>query len=107
MAVYSFETNLLNDEFFIDVKLINNDNLIKLKEILNELNLEFTVDNLSQVIKLLFVLHLEDLEIRNNLKLIDKIKFENIIEKQDFNIVIENIQKLFLKMSQENLNLEN
>ena len=107
MNIESFKINIIDNDINIDAKVINNDNLIKLYKILNELNLSFTVDTLGQVVKILLMLYLEDLEISNDFKLIDRIKFNNIIESQNFNIIIQNIQKLFLQVNQENVMFDN
>ena len=55
----------------LKVELIDNDKAVKLTKILNDLNVKFTVDNLSKVLEIMFTLYIEQMDINKTIKLIE------------------------------------
>ena len=84
----------------IKVELINNDLAVKLTQLLNELNVSFTVDNLSEVLSIMFTLSIEQMTIDDEMKLIEKLKYTDIFENQDISKVLKTLEKIMFEVTQ-------
>jgi len=84
----------------IKIELINNELAVKLTQLLNELNVNFTVDNLSKVLEIMFTLYIEQMTIDDEMKLIEKLKYTDIFENQDINNVLKTLDKLMFEVTQ-------
>lgn len=84
----------------IKIELINNDVTVKLTQLLNELNVNFTVDNLSKVLSIMFTLNIEQMTIDDEMKLIEKLKYTDIFENQDISKVLKTLEKLMFEVTQ-------
>ncbi len=83
----------------IKVELINNDLAVKLTQLLNELNVSFTVDNLSEVLSIMFTLNIEQMTIDDEMKLIEKLKYTDIFENQDISKVLKTLEKVIFEVT--------
>ena len=84
----------------IKIEIINNEVAVKLTQLLNELNVNFTVDNLSKILEIMFTLHIEQMTIEDGIKLIERLKYNDIFENQDINKVLKTIEKLMFEVTQ-------
>lgn len=84
----------------IKIELINNELTVKLTQLLNELNVNFTVDNLSKVLSIMFTLNIEQMTIDDEIKLIEKLKYADIFENQDIGKVLKTLEKLMFEVTQ-------
>ena len=84
----------------IKIEIINNEVAVKLTQLLNELNVNFTVDNLSKILEIMFTLHIEQMTIEDGIKLIERLKYNDIFENQDINKVLKTIERLMFEVTQ-------
>lgn len=84
----------------LKIEILNNDTSIKLTQLLNDLNIKFTVDNLSKVLEIMFTLYIEQMTIDDEMKLIEKLKYTDIFENQDINNVLKTLDKLMFEVTQ-------
>lgn len=78
----------------LKIEILNNDTSIKLTQLLNDLNVRFTVDNLSKVLEIMFTLYIEQIEMDRIVKLIEKLGYADIFEDQDISNVVKILEKL-------------
>jgi len=78
----------------LKIEILNNDTSIKLTQLLNDLNVRFTVDNLSKVLEIMFTLYIEQMEMDKVVKLIEKLGYTDVFEKQDISSVVKILEKL-------------
>lgn len=78
----------------LKIEILNNDTSIKLTQLLNDLNIKFTVDNLSKVLEIMFTLYIEQMEIEKVIKLIEKLRYTDVFENQDISNVVKTLEKL-------------
>ena len=84
----------------LKIEIINNDTSIKLTQLLNDLNVRFTVDNLSKILEIMFTLYINPMEIDKSIKLIEKLGYTDIFENQDISKVIKTLEKLMFEVTQ-------
>lgn len=84
----------------LKIEIINNDTSVKLTQLLNDLNVKFTVDNLSKVLEIMFTLQLEQMTIDDQIKLVEKLKYTDIFENQDISKVLKTLEKLMFEVTQ-------
>jgi len=84
----------------LKIEIINNDTSVKLTQLLNDLNIKFTVDNLSKVLEIMFTLQLEQMTIDDQIKLVEKLKYTDIFENQDISKVLKTLEKLMFEVTQ-------
>lgn len=89
----------------LKIEIINNDTSIKLTQLLNDLNVKFTIDNLSKVLEIMFTLYIEPMEIDKSIKLIEKLGYTDIFDNQDISNVIKTLEKLMVTIT-DNQELE-
>jgi hypothetical protein len=83
----------------LKIEILNNDTSIKLTQLLNDLNIKFTVDNLSKVLEIMFTLYIEQLEVDKVIKLIEKLGYTDIFENQDISNIIKTLEKLIVTIT--------
>lgn len=84
----------------LKIEIINNDTSVKLTQLLNDLNVKFTVDNLSKVLEIMFTLQLEQMTIDDQIKLVEKLKYTDIFENQDISKVLKTLEKIMFEVTQ-------
>ena len=83
----------------LKIEILNNDTSIKLTQLLNDLNIKFTVDNLSKVLEIMFILHIEQMEVDKVIKLIEKLGYTDIFENQNISNVVKTLEKLIVTIT--------
>ena len=83
----------------LKIEILNNDTSIKLTQLLNDLNIKFTVDNLSKVLEIMFTLYIEQLEVDKVIKLIEKLGYTDIFENQNISNVVKTLEKLIVTIT--------
>lgn len=96
------ENNLINNDYSLNIEILNNDLASKLTQILNEFNLKFTVDNISKILNLMFIMNIETFDINNSMKLVQQLKCEDLFENQDIETSLKILQNLMMSITQEN-----
>lgn len=84
----------------IKIELINNEFAVKLTQLLNELNVNFTVDNLSKVLSIMLALHIEQMTIDDEMKLLEKLKYSDIFENQNISNILKTLEKFMFEVTQ-------
>ncbi len=85
----------------LKVELIDNDKAVKLTKILNDLNVKFTVDNLSKVLEIMLTLYIEQMDINKTIKLIEKLGYTDIFDSQDLITTVKTMEKLMFNIIHE------
>ena len=67
---------------------------------LNDLNVKFTVDNLSKVLQIMFTLYIEPMEIDKSIKLIEKLGYTEIFDGQNITNIIKTLEKLMITINE-------
>jgi len=80
----------------LKIELINNDTAIKLTQLLNDLNVRFSIDNLSKVLEIMFTLYIDEMSIDDTIKLIEKLGYTEIFDNQNITNTIKTLEKLMV-----------
>lgn len=83
----------------LKIEIIDNNKAIKLTQLLNDLNVKFTVDNLSKVLAIMFTLYIDNMSIDNTIKLIEKLGYTEIFDTQNIANTIKTLEKLMIEFT--------